>query len=65
MEKEKHSSTLEINLAVLQKTGNSSTWKPSYTTPRHIPKDACSTMFIAALIIVARNCKQLSDLSFE
>jgi hypothetical protein len=25
MEKEKHSSTLEINLAVLQKTGNSST----------------------------------------
>ena len=29
---------LEINLAVSQKTGNSSTSRPSYTTPGHISK---------------------------
>ena len=32
--------TLEINLAVSQKTENSSTSRPSYTSPGHIPKDA-------------------------
>ena len=35
--------TLEINLAVSQKTGNSSTSRPSYTTPGHIPK-RCPTI---------------------
>jgi hypothetical protein len=30
--------TLEINLVVSQKTGNSSTSRPIYTTPGHIPK---------------------------
>jgi hypothetical protein len=51
--------TLEINLAVPQKIGNSSTQRPSYTTTGHIPKnatlfikDTCSTMFIAALFII-------------
>ena len=29
---------LEINLAIPQKTGNSSTRRPIYTTPEHIPK---------------------------
>jgi hypothetical protein len=57
--------TLEINLAVSQKTGNSSTSTPSYSTPGHIPKrcplyhrDTCSTMFIGALFIIVRNWKQ-------
>ena len=35
--------TLEINLVVSQKIGNSSTSRPSYTTPGHIPK-RCSTI---------------------
>jgi|UPI0000F4F160 hypothetical protein len=49
--------TLEINLAVSQKTGNSFTSGPSYTTPRHKPKryfthkDTCSTMFMEAEIL--------------
>ena len=30
--------TLEISLVVPQKIGNSSTWRPSYTTPGYIPK---------------------------
>jgi hypothetical protein len=48
VEQEEHSSiagglqtyiaTLEANLAVSQKTGNSSTSRPSYTTDGHIPK---------------------------
>jgi hypothetical protein len=57
--------TLEINLVVSQKTGNSSTSRPSYTSSEHIPKvcshsykDTCSTMFIGALFIIARNWKQ-------
>ena len=48
----------EINLAVSQQTGNSPTSRPSYTIPRHIPKDAplyqrdtCSSMFIPALFL--------------
>jgi hypothetical protein len=53
--------TLEIILAVSQKTGNSSTSRPSYTTPQHIPK-RCSTIaqnvFIAVLTIIARNWKE-------
>ena len=35
--------TLDINLAVSQKIGNSSTWRPSYTAPGHIPK-SCSNI---------------------
>jgi hypothetical protein len=45
--------TLEINLAVSQKTGNCTTWRHSYTTPRYITpyhtiyhKDMCSIVFI-------------------
>jgi hypothetical protein len=30
---------LEINLAFSQETGNISTSRPSYTTPRHLPKE--------------------------
>jgi hypothetical protein len=35
--------TLEINLVVSQKTGNSSPSRSSYTAPGHIPK-RCSTI---------------------
>jgi hypothetical protein len=35
--------TLEINLVVSQKIQNSSTSRPSYTTPGHVPK-RCSTI---------------------
>ena len=56
--------TLEINMAVSQKFGNSSTSRRSYTTPRHTPKGHCllpitrSTVFIEALLIILRNWKQ-------
>jgi hypothetical protein len=53
---------LEISLAVPQKIGHSTIWGPSYTIPGHIypedaptcNKDTCSTMFIAAIFIIAR-----------
>ena len=53
--------TLEISLAVSQKIGHSTTGGSSNTSPGHIypedvptgKKDACSTMFIAALFIIA------------
>ena len=65
VEKEEHSSTaggiaswyntLEISLAVPQKTGHNTSGGPCNTTPGPIPrgfpacnKDTCSTMFIAA-----------------
>lgn len=35
---ENFTTTLETNLAVSQKTGNSFTSRPIYTTPGHIPK---------------------------
>jgi hypothetical protein len=35
--------TLEIHLMLPQKIGNSSTWRPSYTTLGHIPK-RCPTI---------------------
>jgi hypothetical protein len=38
VEVETYKTTLEISLAVSQKTGDSSTSRPSHTTPRHIPK---------------------------
>jgi hypothetical protein len=64
--------TLEINLAVSQKTGNCSTSKHSCTTTGHIPKrcpiyprDTHSTMLIAALLVIARNWKQTRYLSAE
>ena len=58
--------TLEISLVVPQKIGHSTTWEPSYTIPGHIypeeaptcNKDTCSTMFIAALFIIARSWKE-------
>jgi hypothetical protein len=56
---------LEINLVVSQKTGNSSTSTPSYTTLGHIPndapphhKDTCSNRSIVTLFIISRNWKQ-------
>jgi hypothetical protein len=52
----------EINLAVPQKIGHSTTGRFSNTTPGHIPrrcnKDTCFTMFIAALFIIARSRKE-------
>jgi hypothetical protein len=57
--------TLEISLAVPQKIEHSSTGRSSNTTPGHIPrrgttckKDTCSTMFTAALFIIARSWKE-------
>jgi hypothetical protein len=54
--------TLEISLAVPQKTGHSTTRRSSNIVPGHIPRDVptdnkntCSTMFIAALFIIARS----------
>jgi hypothetical protein len=56
---------LAINLEVSHEIGNSSTSKRRYTTCGHIlkicsiiPKDTCSTVFIADLFITARNWKQ-------
>jgi hypothetical protein len=53
-------------MEVSQKIGNQSTSRPRFTTPGHMPKDAplyhkdiCSTMFIVALFIIARNWKQI------
>jgi hypothetical protein len=37
---ENFTTTLEINLALSQKTRNSSSSRPSYTIPGHIPKNA-------------------------
>jgi hypothetical protein len=39
----KLSTTLETSFAVSQKTGNSSTLRPSYTAPEYIPK-RCPTI---------------------
>ena len=57
--------TLEVILVVPQKTGNETTGGPCYTIAGHIPrgfqacnKDTCSTMFIAALFIIARSWKE-------
>jgi hypothetical protein len=54
--------TLEFNLVVPQKIGNRSIRRPSYTTIGYIPKrcltiprDMCSTIFIAALFVLARS----------
>jgi hypothetical protein len=56
--------TLEINLAVLQKTGNKLV-PPAIPIlgmyPKDVPtynKDTCSTMFIEALLIIARSWKE-------
>ena len=61
----KNATTLEISLAVSQKMGNSSTSKPSYSSPEHIHKscynihrDTCLTIFIAVLPIIVRNWKE-------
>ncbi|KAL6047238.1 hypothetical protein STEG23_021923, partial [Scotinomys teguina] len=57
--------TLESSMANSQKIGNHSSYRPSHTTLGHIPKecqsyhkDTCSTMFIAALFVIARTWKQ-------
>jgi hypothetical protein len=53
--------TLEISLAVPQKTGYSTTRGSCNTSPGHVPttkKDTCSTMLIAALFIRARSWKE-------
>jgi hypothetical protein len=58
--------TLENNLIVSQENGNSSNSRPSYATLVHIlkdaptsHKDACSTMFLAALFVIATNSNNL------
>jgi hypothetical protein len=57
--------TLEISLAVPQKTGHITTGRSSNTSPGIYPedvptfnKDKFSTMFIAALFIIARTWKE-------
>jgi hypothetical protein len=56
--------TLEMSLEVPQKIGYSTTGRSSNTSPGHIPrcptckKNICFTMFIAALFIIARSCKE-------
>jgi hypothetical protein len=57
--------TLEVSLEVPQKIGHNTTRRSSNTSPGHIPKDVstgnkntCSTMFIAALFIIARSWKE-------
>jgi hypothetical protein len=57
--------TLEISLAVPQKIGHSTTGGPALPLlgiyPEDVPtrkKDTCSTMFIAALFIIARSWKE-------
>jgi hypothetical protein len=55
--------TLEISLAVPQKIGHSTTRRSSNTSPgpEDVPtgnKDTCSTLFIAALFIIARSWKE-------
>jgi hypothetical protein len=56
--------TLEICLAVPQKIGHSTTGGSPNTSTGHISrrcsnrKDTCSTIFIAALFIIARNWKE-------
>jgi hypothetical protein len=57
--------TLEISLAVPQKIGHSTTGGSRNTLlgiyPEDVPtgkKDTCSTMFIAALFIIARSWKE-------
>jgi hypothetical protein len=64
--------TLEISLAVPQKIGHSTTGGSCNTSPGHISrryptgkKDTCSTMFIAALFIIARSWKELRCPSTE
>jgi hypothetical protein len=57
--------TLEINLEISQKTGDSSTTRPSHTTPGHTPK-RCPTISQGHLynyvhrsfIVITRNLKQ-------
>jgi hypothetical protein len=58
-------STLEINLVVSQEIGNCSIQDPSITLvsiyTKDVPlyhRDTCAPMFIVALFIIARNCKQ-------
>jgi hypothetical protein len=54
--------TLEISLAVPQKIGHSTTAIPFLGIyPEDVPtskKDTCTTMFIAALFIIARSWKE-------
>ena len=56
--------TLEISLAVPQNTAHSTTGRSSNTSPGHPEdaptgkKDTCSTMFIAALFIIAISWKE-------
>jgi hypothetical protein len=57
--------TLKINLADSQKIGNSYVPRPRYIIPQNMPEkcptllqDTHSTMSIATLLIIARNCKQ-------
>jgi hypothetical protein len=65
--------TLEISLVVPQKIGHITTGRSSNTSPGHIypediltcKKDKCSTMFIAAFFIIARNWKEPSCTSTE
>jgi hypothetical protein len=56
---------LEMHLSISQKVGNSSNSRAIYSTSGNIlkntfqyHKDTCSTIFIAALFIRARNGKQ-------
>jgi hypothetical protein len=74
VEKEEHSSIVGgiASLAATQKTGHSTTGRSSNSSPGHIPrrcsngnKGTYSTMFIAALFIIARSWKEPSYPSTE
>jgi hypothetical protein len=60
-----YTTTLQISLAVPQKIGHSTTRDPTIPLlgiyPEDVPngkRDTCSTMFIAALFIIARSWKE-------
>jgi hypothetical protein len=57
--------TLEISLVVPQKIGHSTTGRSCHSSSGHIPediptynKDICSSIFLAALFIIARSWKE-------
>ena len=50
--------TLEISLVVPQNTGHVTSGRSCPEDSPACKKDTCSTMFIAALFIIARSCKE-------
>jgi hypothetical protein len=63
--------TLQVNLVLSQKSGNSFTPRSSYTTSGHIPKrcpiipQTCQLVFITDLLTIARKWEQHTCSSTE